>query len=446
MCVEELQEFVREGTYQFFLSEMVTFANCFWGADFNSTAGFDVLCKRMRDGKQMCQDFEEFLRQRADAEEKYGKSLIRIAESAKGKEEIGTLKESWEVLRTETENMGKLHVSLAHQLMENLEHIVRDFRESQREKRKKVEESVKRAQRNKKNSYDSNVRNKRTYEQKCREAEAADEALKKSVSLVSKDEEKLRTKLGKAKTAVEQADTAYQNSVRMLEDARVVWEKEMDQCCDLFQSLEEERIAFLRNAVWAYTNMASLNYVKLDEVCELVRKSLELCTVESDIHLFISMKQTGSERPERIEYENFYMTQSSQKVSPSHGIVVNISGPVGGTFHHSKETSVVPQSVSTPKMARNRPQIPVPDIPAQAPLDESMYSVVSQPKGNAEPAHRAQPKEQYYRASFDYEAQGAEELSFKAGDLIKLCYKEDSTWWCGEVHGKKGMFPKDFVE
>ena len=34
--------------------------------------------------------------------------------------------------------MGKLHVSLAHQLMENLEHIVRDFRESQREKRKKV--------------------------------------------------------------------------------------------------------------------------------------------------------------------------------------------------------------------------------------------------------------------------------------------------------------------
>jgi len=29
------------------------------------------------------------------------------------------------------------------------------------------------------------------------------------------------------------SDTAYQNSVRMLEDARVVWEKEMDQCCDV---------------------------------------------------------------------------------------------------------------------------------------------------------------------------------------------------------------------
>ena len=34
------------------------------GSDFNSTAGFDTLCKRVRDGKQMCIDFEEFIKQR----------------------------------------------------------------------------------------------------------------------------------------------------------------------------------------------------------------------------------------------------------------------------------------------------------------------------------------------------------------------------------------------
>ena len=34
----------------------------------------------------------------------------------------------------------------------------------------------------------------------------------------------------------------------------------------LFQSLEEERIAFLRNAMWVYTNTTSLNCVKVDEV------------------------------------------------------------------------------------------------------------------------------------------------------------------------------------
>ena len=75
-----------------------------------------------------------------------------------------------------------------------------------------------------------------------------------------------------------------------------------------------------------------------------------------------------------------------------------------------------------------------------------MYSTVEKVKTSSEPAHRGQSKEQYCRASFDYEAQGSEELSFKAGDLIKLHFKEDGTWWCGEVHGKKGMFPKDFAD
>ena len=28
-------------------------------------------------------------------------------------------------------------------------------------------------------------------------------------------------------------DSAYQNSVRQLEDARLLWEKEMEQCCEV---------------------------------------------------------------------------------------------------------------------------------------------------------------------------------------------------------------------
>ncbi|XP_027039793.1 proline-serine-threonine phosphatase-interacting protein 1-like [Pocillopora damicornis] len=419
---------------------MTKFTDCFWGTDFNSTAGFDALCKRLKDGKQMCLDFEDFIRQRADAEEKYGKALMRLAENAKGRDEIGTLRESWEVIKTETENIGKLHLALSKQLIEELESCVRKFREMQRDKRKKVEESVKRAQRNKKNCFDLTSRLKKTYEQKCHDVGLAEEALQRSVSLASKDEEKLRVKLGRAKTAVEQADTAYQNSVRSLEDARVMWEKEMEQCCNLFQTLEEERISFLRNAMWAYANTSSMNCVKVDETCEEMRKSLENCAVESDIHLFVSMKKTGSDRPVRIEYENYYMAQSSAKVvSPSSN--VNITGPVAGTFVHSKDTNIVQPSVGTPKSLNRRPPMQLPNIPHQESLDESMYSSVDQKQ---QPIKQNEAK--FYRAAFDYDAQGDQEISFKAGDHIKLIYHEDDTWWCGEVQGKRGMFPKDFVE
>lgn len=39
---------------------------------------------------------------------------------------------------SETENMGKVHISLAQQLIEELEQCVRNFREMQRDKRKRV--------------------------------------------------------------------------------------------------------------------------------------------------------------------------------------------------------------------------------------------------------------------------------------------------------------------
>ena len=68
-----------------------------------------------------------------------------------------------------------------------------------------------------------------------------------------------------------------------------------------------------------------------------------------------------------------------------------------------------------------------------------MYSTVDE-------TNKVKIKEQVCRAQFDYDAQGDQELSFKAGDVIKIVYKEDDTWWCGEFNGKKGMFPKDFVE
>ena len=79
------------------------------------------------------------------------------------------------------------------------------------------------------------------------------------------------------------------------------------------------------------------------------------------------------------------------------------------------------------------------------PVDDSMYSVVNQ-MNKPKDAFVKKTQEQFCRAEFDYEAQGDQEISFKAGDLIKRLYEEDDTWICGELNGKKGMFPKAFVQ
>ncbi|KAJ6663434.1 hypothetical protein lerEdw1_009513 [Lerista edwardsae] len=53
----------------------------------------------------------------------------------------------------------------------------------------------------------------------------------------------------------------------------------------------------------------------------------------------------------------------------------------------------------------------------------------------------------YCRAMFDFEPEHEDELPLRVGDLVLLLSKEtvDVGWWEGESHGKRGLFPDNFV-
>ncbi|KAM9416704.1 SH3 domain-containing kinase-binding protein 1-like isoform 4-T4 [Salvelinus alpinus] len=46
---------------------------------------------------------------------------------------------------------------------------------------------------------------------------------------------------------------------------------------------------------------------------------------------------------------------------------------------------------------------------------------------------------------FDYEAQQEDELSLRIGDIIVKVTKDDGGWWKGEIDGRRGLFPDNFV-
>ncbi len=52
------------------------------------------------------------------------------------------------------------------------------------------------------------------------------------------------------------------------------------------------------------------------------------------------------------------------------------------------------------------------------------------------------------RVAFSYDATHEDELSFKVGDVVTVLSREceDAGWWMGEVDGRKGVFPDNFVE
>ena len=75
------------------------------------------------------------------------------------------------------------------------------------------------------------------------------------------------------------------------------------------------------------------------------------------------------------------MTQSSQKVI-SPGSNVNITGPVPGTFQHSKDLAKVQSAPDTPRTAMRRPQMQLPVIPAPGEMRPTLLPLPQLPRGS----------------------------------------------------------------
>lgn len=49
-------------------------------------------------------------------------------------------------------------------------------------------------------------------------------------------------------------------------------------------------------------------------------------------------------------------------------------------------------------------------------------------------------------ALYKYTALNPDELSFEKDDIIKMISKEEPEWWKGELNGKVGLFPSNYVQ
>ena len=83
------------------------------------------------------------------------------------------------------------------------------------------------------------------------------------------------------------------------------------------------------------------------------------------------------------------------------------------------------------------------DSPSVPPANTT---TVEPPKPAPAPATAAPPREMY-KALYDYTAVESNEITFKAGDVIRLVKKyKDTEWSKGELKGKVGFFPMNYCE
>ncbi|KAM6900254.1 SH3 domain-containing kinase-binding protein 1-like isoform 2-T2 [Xenentodon cancila] len=80
-------------------------------------------------------------------------------------------------------------------------------------------------------------------------------------------------------------------------------------------------------------------------------------------------------------------------------------------------------------------------------VNEGKAATVAAESMKTEPDGKAKGREQC-KVLFPYEAQNEDELTLKEGDIINIITKDcaDAGWWMGEIGGRQGVFPDNFVK
>ncbi|XP_054612316.1 proline-serine-threonine phosphatase-interacting protein 2 isoform X2 [Dunckerocampus dactyliophorus] len=222
-----------------------------------------------------------------------------------------TLKRSLDIFKLQTEHVSLSHLQLAQSMREEAKKL-EDFREKQKDTKKKVEQHMEVLHKHKSSQLKRTMESKRSYEQKCKDKEEAEQNVNRGSSS-TKHMDKLCAKAQQAKVNAEEADRIYRQNVTLLAKIRDDWLKEHIQACEVFEKQAADRIGFVRNTIWTHLNLLSQQCVSADELNEEVRKSLEKCDIQEDMEHFVKLRRTGEKPPAPVLYENFY---SGQRVPP----------------------------------------------------------------------------------------------------------------------------------
>ncbi|GAA6217706.1 proline-serine-threonine phosphatase-interacting protein 1-like [Lates japonicus] len=412
------------------------FKDAFWGSDFTCHTGYDIVIQRLRDGRQTCKDMEELLKMRALAEEKYGKELVIIARKAGGHTEIGTLRASFDQLKTQIETIGNFHIQLSDILKEEVKKI-ETFRERQKEQRKKFESIMEKVQKKKVSLFKKTMESKKNYELRCKEADEAEQGAEKA-TITSKNSDKVRHRAKHCRQTANEAEKLYFTNVVQLESVRQDWEETHRSTCEVFQQLEGDRINFLRCALWDHCNHFSTQCVKNDESYEEVRKLLEQCDIAQDNNSFIQMKGTGSNPPEPVVFECYYQSEMS---GDSNGRALFAEGRKDVMKRYSDCLLGSSANISNDSPQNSRSALP---SVGEFEISDGGYAPLPGLQQEASlPTHPAD--EDRYLVLYSYTAREEDELSVTRGDVVQVLDRGDDGWWTVEGNGATGLVPGNYL-
>lgn len=275
------------------------FCNSFWGA---GDGGVDVLFARMRGGARTMEELRNFWKERSAIEEDYAKRLAKLAKMSIGKDEIGELRNSVDTLRLETDKQAGYHLLLSQQIRNDLEGQAAAFSAKQQHHKKTCQAAIEKEFKVKQTREQHASKAREKYESDCLRINSY---TAQSTLVQGKDLEKIHLKLERAQQTVQVNENDYAQFTRVLQETMQKWEYDWKAFCDTCQDLEEERMEFMKDNMWAYANSVSTVCVSDDESCEKMRLALEQMEPEKEMENFVRDYATGNAIPEPPAFVNY---------------------------------------------------------------------------------------------------------------------------------------------
>lgn len=171
---------------------------------------------------------------------------------------------SIDTLRLETDKQAASHLQLAHQIRTDLENQVGLFSTKQQQHKKIIQLVIDKEYRVKQTREQHAAKAREKYESDCLRINSY---TAQSTLVQGKDLEKIHLKLERAQQTVQSNENDYAQLTRVLQETTQTWEQNWKAFCDSCQDLEEERMEFMKDNMWAYANAVSTVCVSDDEVC-----------------------------------------------------------------------------------------------------------------------------------------------------------------------------------
>ncbi|KAJ2256526.1 formin-binding protein [Coemansia sp. RSA 455] len=334
------------------------FSESFWSTDERCIS---VLMHKLKAAKQTSNDILQLITTRATMEEDLGKRLGKVAKSALGSEEVGSIKEALRTVRAEMESSAKTHSDLARQLRSEIERPLSAFINDQRNKRRAQTTIIQKTEGDR-NALRSQLR--KLQEKRRADTKRVGDLDLQVNGLQGTADPKLRTKLERAQMQQRATEAEYIDVRARLKDADAQWFNVWRAACDVFQVLEEQRIEYLKTTLWTYTNLVSSSCVADDESMERIRQDLELINVADDIAAFIQTFGTGSPDPSLQQHGS---QSGSKKHSQADADIMSTSSPSAAAATTAANPAMITPVTSSSASAATAVPIPAYAAAAQTP-------------------------------------------------------------------------------